>query len=60
MALLKECNRNLQDRTNICQRISSLKGHQVRAVVDNDGMSVLRGVGKEGCNIYPFNISGGE
>ncbi len=48
-ASLKECNRNLQDRMNICQRVSSLKGRQIRAVVDNKGMSVLCGIGKEGC-----------
>jgi hypothetical protein len=41
------------------QRICSLKGRKVRAVVDNDWMSVLCGVGKEGRKVPPFNISRG-
>jgi hypothetical protein len=44
---LKKCNGNLQDGTKIGQRIGSLKGRQVRTVVDNKGMLVFHGIGED-------------
>jgi hypothetical protein len=59
-AALKRCDKNVQDGTKIRQRIGSLKGCQVKTVMDNDGMSVFYGIDKDDCKVPPCNISGGR
>jgi hypothetical protein len=60
VAVLKKCDKNLQDGMNIGQRIGSLKGCQVRTVVDKDEMSVLPGVGEDGCKVPSVISAEGE